>query len=507
MNPVVTISIVCHNNVFTTKRCLEHLFQHTPFGYELILTDNGSRDATPELFKEIARDKPNVRVIRNEENLGFSEPHRRAYAISRRPYFVMLNNDFILMGRWLEPLMALMESDPRMGVVGVRGTCSGIKRSFEGYRSNQLEYVEASCVMVNRSIIDRLYDGLFAPYLQFAYGEDSDLSLRVREAGYRIDAIDVPHHHEHAKTSSTAAHRHYVWLRQEGNHAILRRRWKVYLHRRTFDYTVLVIRHESHGDVLFVTPIVEALKQKWPACVITVQTNHPEIFESNPCVARATREKLSPKNFDFVFDLDLAYEKRPHLHAVEAYSDVCGVKFSPAFRYRLYPKSYERVRDLDGQRLILIHCGPTTWPGKNWPMDRFEKLAHWLMSDGYSVGTVGSLDNQHLSGTIDLRGTSLDQLAHHCLAATLFVGVDSFPAHVAEAMGCKTLIICGALDAKLRSMSPTTVISAEPKDASCALELHRLPPPQVNAPCQGECMKSIPFERVFNEVQALLKIK
>lgn len=492
-----TISIVCHNNIYHTKRCIEAVYRWSK-SFNLIITDNASRDGTSEYLSDLAAEKGNIRIVRNTENLGFSEPNRKAYSLATgTPYFVTLNNDYVIQGEWLEPMIARLQSNPRMAIVGVRGSCCGLTEDLNGFPAKSVEYIEASCMMVKRSIIDTLEHGLFSPYLRFAYGEDSDLSLRAREAGYFISMVEVPHIHEHATTAKLAAYRYYVGLNQEANHAALSIRWKAYLKRRNFNYSVLIIRHESNGDVLFVTPILDALKKKWPACSITIQTNHPDIFDNHP-FAFATQQKLDKDDFDFVFDLDLAYENRPYLHSVEAYSDVCGVTLPTSWKYRLYPGEISDAKP-DGD-IVAFHVGPTTWPGKNWDTDRFEQVADWFRSKGYAIATVGNRSNYLLRDSIDKRGITISETARFLFHCKRFVGVDSFPAHIAEAMGCKTTIICGALDARMRSISNTTVISARPEDAPCALELHRLPPPRVDAPCDGACMKSISVERVLEEL-------
>lgn len=499
----VTVSIVCHNKLDLTKRCIQALFRFsTSFG--LIITDNASVDGTKEFLKELVEKYPQIKVVSNSENLGFIKPNENAYRLCTSPFFVTLNNDYIVSGKWIEKMLSRMKQDSKLAIVGASGSCCSLSDAMEGYLGDRVEYVEASCMMVRRSVINNLQDGLFSPYVRFAYGEDSDLSLRVRESGHDIGLVDIESEHKRASTSSLVSERYYVKLQKVANHAALKHRWSPYIKRRNFEYEVLIKRKEARGDVLFVTPIVESLKFKWPQCNITVETDFPDIFDRNPNVKLAASSRFNDADFDYVFDLNLAYEWRPYLHAVTAYADVCGLIVKPNWSYHLYPseKDYEFVSQHSG-KIALIHAGPTTWPGKNWSIEKFNAVAAWLTQQGFSIYSVGLKDNKLVQNSFDFRGVSIGRYAALCKRAKLFVGLDSFPSHCAEAMGCQTVIICGALDASLRSMDCTRVVTAMVSDAACALELHRLPPPRIDAPCGGDCMRSISVERVLAEFNTL----
>ena len=84
---------------------------------------------------------------------------------------------------------------------------------------------------------------------------------------------------------------------------------------------ILVRRTGALGDVVLATPIVRRLKRENPDVEIVVQTAYPDVFKGNPHVADVVLPslKVPPEPIWRHVDLDLAYERRPRMHIVEAY--------------------------------------------------------------------------------------------------------------------------------------------------------------------------------------------
>lgn len=509
----LSTSIVCYENVYSTTACLSALVAHTAPEHlrGVIVTNNGSSDSTAEVLAAYEK-QHGIVVVTNADNLGFEIPHEAAFHATDAPFFLMLNNDVVVQDGWLTPLLDAMRYDDRLAIVGSNDGCCSLEANMNGYRGQHLEYVECSCALVRREAIEDIGGNLFSPYLRFAYGEDSDLSLRLREKGWKIASVAVPMKHTRASTTKIVPARYHVALQKAANHAALQERWKPYLKRRSFDYRVLVVRHGAHGDVLFTTPIVEALRAKWPSCAITVETRCPAVFEGNPHVAVATSAEQPRNTFDYVFDLNLAYERRPHMHAVVAYADAVDVKLPSSWGYSLHPTSADRSAAealMRGAEWALLHLGPTTWPGKNWPVARFEELAERLRGRNLRIAVVGTIGQETLANVdLDLRGKTTPQVMSACAErATVFFGLDSFPAHVAEAARCSTVIVCGALNANMRCMpTPKTTVVGADERVPCANELHRLPPPATFALCDGACMQSISVESAWKGIEQQIGI-
>lgn len=500
--PRFTISIACYNNLELTRKCLASVLEHSPDA-EVIVTNNASTDGTTEYLATL----PNVGVIANTENQGFIRPHNNALGFARGDYFVVLNNDIEVTKGWLEKMYQQFILNPNLAIVGLQGNCCSLDENFNGFMGDKLEYVEASCLMVPTWLVKK--HGLFSSYLNFAYGEDSDLSLRMRELGYQIAVVELPMVHQRAATAKLVENTLPLHLYRAGNHAVLKERWKQYLQRRNFNHSILIKRRGAHGDVLLITPIAEALKQKWGGSTITVATDYPEIFATHPFIKAVHTDKAGT-DYDHVFELDLAYENQPTTHIVEAYAKVCGVDVANWKLHFFVPKEareYSQQIMVD-EKWIAIHPGPTAWAGRNWPKENFEELAKQLRQQGWHIACIGSGDNWQLeNANLNLVGkTSLERLAAIIENSDLFIGIDSLPMHLSQAAVRPTIGLFGTINPKYRLLDIPFIrgVHADPEKVPCVFEHHRLPPGQIDSHCDGACMKAITVEQVLAEVPRVL---
>ncbi len=97
--------IVVRDGVRFTTMCLESILAD-PIGesLEVLVVDNGSRDSTPALLDAYQTLDGRVRVISNDENLGFAAANNQGIAAARGEVIVLLNNDTIVTAGWLSPL-------------------------------------------------------------------------------------------------------------------------------------------------------------------------------------------------------------------------------------------------------------------------------------------------------------------------------------------------------------------------------------------------------------------
>jgi GT2 family glycosyltransferase len=115
--PEVSVIVVNYNGGEPVKTCLESVFrQQAPFDYEVIVVDNASSDGSRE---NISARFPGVRLIANEENLGFSRANNQAIRQSLSPYILLLNNDaYLTEENFLERAVAFMERRKDSAAVG-----------------------------------------------------------------------------------------------------------------------------------------------------------------------------------------------------------------------------------------------------------------------------------------------------------------------------------------------------------------------------------------------------
>jgi GT2 family glycosyltransferase len=83
--------------------------------YEIIVVDNASADGTPE---NLALHFPEVRVIRNDANVGFSRATNQGLEVSRGRQLLWLNTDTILQADSIAALVRFLDAHPAAGVVG-----------------------------------------------------------------------------------------------------------------------------------------------------------------------------------------------------------------------------------------------------------------------------------------------------------------------------------------------------------------------------------------------------
>jgi GT2 family glycosyltransferase len=200
--PRASVIIVNYNGGAALKRCLRSLRDDGGRDYELIVVDNASTDGSAEA---VERDFPAVQLIRVAANLGFGEGNNVGVRSAAGQFLAFLNPDTVVEPGWLEPLIAPLEADPRIGLTTARilllddqqriNTCGNemhytgltLCRGMGADRSALAEPAEVSAIsgaafVIRRDLFEALggFDGSF-----FLYMEDADLSWRARLAGYR----------------------------------------------------------------------------------------------------------------------------------------------------------------------------------------------------------------------------------------------------------------------------------------------------------------------------------
>jgi len=114
----VSVCIAHRDGADMLARCLESLLRQ-PRGTSLqvIVVDNGSLDGSAA---RVAREFPEVLVIHNAHNRGFSRANNQAAAQARGRYLFFLNNDTVVPPGAVGRLLAFAEAHPEVGLVGPR---------------------------------------------------------------------------------------------------------------------------------------------------------------------------------------------------------------------------------------------------------------------------------------------------------------------------------------------------------------------------------------------------
>src|SRR5690242_10133870 len=102
--PTVTVIVPTLAADETLTECLAALDRQTFSDFEVIVVDNsGQRRVKP---------RSGVRVLANESNIGFGAAFNQAFRESTAPFVAVLNDDAAAESRWLEALLAAVESRP-----------------------------------------------------------------------------------------------------------------------------------------------------------------------------------------------------------------------------------------------------------------------------------------------------------------------------------------------------------------------------------------------------------
>lgn len=116
-------------------RCIESVFNNSFSDYELIFVDNNSSDGSFEKSLVILDQKRNVKVIKNDKNVGFTKGFDIGINNSQGKYILLLNNDTVLYPDSLSNLIDFMERNPNIGLAEGRiENISGNSRTFSDPR-------------------------------------------------------------------------------------------------------------------------------------------------------------------------------------------------------------------------------------------------------------------------------------------------------------------------------------------------------------------------------------
>lgn len=91
--PKVSVIVPVYNSEQELRDCLDSLVEQTEKDIEIIVIDDASTDNSPEIEAEYQKKYPNVKVYRNERNLGQSETRNRGIELAEGDYIAFLDSD------------------------------------------------------------------------------------------------------------------------------------------------------------------------------------------------------------------------------------------------------------------------------------------------------------------------------------------------------------------------------------------------------------------------------
>jgi len=208
--PTVAIIILTWNQRDLTLDCLASLagLDYPSNRLQIIVVDNGSVDGTAQAIRERY---PSVTVLENGENLGFVEGNNvgmRYVPQGDAEYIMLLNNDTVVHPSMLNELLAVIEADLTVGIVGPKILyfdqpdviwCAGNRIDWrrgqiirlqaeqpdKGLEEppKEVDFITGCAICLRRQVIEQIgvLDSRF-----FIYYEEADWCMRARAAGWRI---------------------------------------------------------------------------------------------------------------------------------------------------------------------------------------------------------------------------------------------------------------------------------------------------------------------------------
>ena len=212
----LSVIIVSYNVKFFLEQCLRSCIKATQnLEAEIIVVDNNSVDESTEMVKEKF---PNISLIHNQENLGFSKANNQAILKAKGELVLLLNPDTLVEEDAFEKAISFMSEEKEVGAVGVqmvdgkgkfldeskRGIPDfqtslfkflGLHKFFSNSKTinnyylgnldkdkrHEVEVLVGAFMLIRKSVLDEV--GLLDEQF-FMYWEDTDLCMRIAEKGY-----------------------------------------------------------------------------------------------------------------------------------------------------------------------------------------------------------------------------------------------------------------------------------------------------------------------------------
>jgi GT2 family glycosyltransferase len=210
----LTISIVTANNKQLILDCLRSIYDTTHgLEFEIYVVINNSSDDSEAVIK---KNFPEVKLIVNREKLGFTHNHNMVMRRGGGKYFLVLNDDTIILDGAPKKMVDFMDASPDVGILGCRllNPDGSVQWSCGKSTSQKVEYfknvvlqpflpflreqningvqevcwVSGACLLARAEAIRDV--GLFDENM-IIYYEDGDLCWRMSKAGWKV--VFYPH--------------------------------------------------------------------------------------------------------------------------------------------------------------------------------------------------------------------------------------------------------------------------------------------------------------------------
>jgi GT2 family glycosyltransferase len=241
----IDIVVPVYNALPDVQACLASLDRcRDGFDVRVIIVNDGSEAPTTDWLRSFAKGRHDVTLIEHASNAGYTRAVNAGLKASTAPFVITQNSDTIVTPGWLKGMVACMESDPRIGIVGPLSNAASWQnvpklRNDQGeFAVNEvpnglsvndmaqvvarasrrtyprLPFVNGFCFMIRRSVIEAI-GYMDEETFPVGYGEENDFCIRAGDAGFELAIADDVYVF-HAKSKSFGHERRKV-LSEQGN--------------------------------------------------------------------------------------------------------------------------------------------------------------------------------------------------------------------------------------------------------------------------------------------------
>ena len=240
------VIVAVHNALDYAKACFASLLPTLRESDGLIIVNDVSDTETCDWLREFAKSDSRIRLLENEQNLGYTGSANRGLQASNAPFKIMLNSDTLVSANWLEKMLMVAYCDEKTGIVGPLSNAASYQSvPFLEYTASNtpinempkgrtvsdmdilcegaapygaypsVPLVHGFCFGIKQEVVDEV--GLFDE-INFArfFGEENDYCMRAVEAGFTL-RVATPVYVFHAKSKSISEEIRNTSVGEAGN--------------------------------------------------------------------------------------------------------------------------------------------------------------------------------------------------------------------------------------------------------------------------------------------------
>ena len=232
----ISIIIPVYNALDDLKLCIESIVCNVNFEYtSVLIIDDCSSSETKNYLKNLAH--PKIKIIFNEQNLGFIKTCNKGLLDESAEIYVLLNSDTIIPKNFCEKIIECFESDENIGIASPISSHSSryyilkpLNMSLDEINSKiekihnpkypEIPSSEGFCFCIKKDTIDKI--GVLDTIYGKGYHEEIDYSYRAIQNGIKCSLIDNLYvYHKNNVSFGSVLRRKQM----EENSKIFKKRW------------------------------------------------------------------------------------------------------------------------------------------------------------------------------------------------------------------------------------------------------------------------------------------